>query len=148
MAERIDLVMKKVEKRVVKAGPKAGEKLTDLDLDYLKKAAARNPGDDVLKASAKINVTTEELHDMLELEHSGAAMAPQEEKKEAQDLDAEHATAFRSGTGIMQWIAHATVRPRPDLQYTTKELAADLLRATGQDCARWRGTASVPATLR
>ena len=104
----------------------------------------RRPADDEIQVKPE-HRHFQKLFETVQLERAKAvpspAWSPQEEKKEARDLDAEHATAFRSGTGIMQWIAHATVRPRPDLQYTTKELARALSRPTTRDWARLRKVA-------
>ena len=67
--------------------------------------------------------------------------SPAEERREEVPLDEQRVTDFRSGVGLLQWIAHATVRPRPDLQYTVKELARALAHPSERDWSRLRRVA-------
>ncbi|CAE8734515.1 unnamed protein product [Polarella glacialis] len=94
------------------------------------------------------------LQEMLKMQQANSVGAPawslQEEQLPARELDPTQASIYRSAVGVLQWLALV----RPDLQYTSKELARGLCRPTTKDWARLRhavryciGTADVVLNL-
>jgi len=90
-----------------------------------------------------IQVKTDPKHfdhllQLLNLESARGVRTPmwsaQVEQQLGEDLDASKTTIFRTGVGIVQWIALV----RADIQYSAKELARGLAKPTTRDKARLR----------